>query len=147
MRNTSRDEVTPQKEVDWMGGRGGGGPHLSGYFFENGEFFPFLPSFHKVNGLFSTRTQFFENGLQSGFFFLLRTPLIRHTAKGKGSYGISFVIIVFAWKGKNSCVHVFFRKRRKKSPYSKIFGYVWTWTRPNYHIAVYLLPSTPLKAN
>lgn len=51
------------------------------------------------------------------FFLLLRTPLTRHTAKGKGSYGISFVIIVFSSKAKNTCVHVFFRKRRKKSPF------------------------------
>ena len=100
MRNISWDEVTPEKEVDCMGGGGvkEGAPHLSGYFWKMENFF------HKVNGVFSTRKQFFENGLQSGVFFLLRTPLIRHTAKGKGRYGILFVVTVFAWKGKNTCV-------------------------------------------
>ena len=71
------------------------------------------------------------------------------TAKGKGCYSISSVLS-FRVAGQKrlayaTCVRVFFRKRRKNSPLSNIFGYVWPWTRRNFHSVVYrdsLLSST-----
>ena len=88
MRNTRWNEVTPEEQVELWGGGGGS---QGKWCFQAPEI------------------QFFQNGLQSGFFFLKRRLIVFvwtnenggfpkrsfhacHTAKGKGCYGISFVI-------------------------------------------------------
>ena len=139
MRNTRWNEVTPEEPVE-LWGWGGGGESQGKCCFQAPEI------------------QFFQNGLQSGVFFLKRRLIVFvwtdenggfpkrsfhtcHTAKGKGCYSISFAIS-FRVAGQKrlayaTCVRLFFRKRRKNSPLSNIFGYVWTWTRRNFHSVVY----------
>ena len=123
---------------------------------------------HKVSGVFKHPKHSFSKTVSrvEVFFFLKRRLIVFvrtdenggfpkrsfhtcQTAKGKGCYSISSVLSFRVAEQKRlayaTCVRVFFRKRRKNSPLSNIFGYVWPWTRRNFHSVVYrdsLLSST-----
>ena len=112
--------------------------------------------------------QFFQNGLQSGVFFFFwnvglsfscgrtKTEAFQndhsmHVIQRKVRDAIVFHSLYhFVWQGKNdwhklSVYAYFFENGEKNSPLSNIFGYVWTWTRRNFHSVVYrdsLLSST-----
>ena len=138
MRNTRWNEVTPEEQVELWGW---GGSHKVNVVFKHPKY-SFSKTVSRVEFFFFLERRLIvfvwtdENG-----GFPKRSFHTCHTAKGKGCYSISFAIS-FRVAGQKrlayaTCVRVFFRKRRKNSPLSNIFGYVWTWTRRNFHSVVY----------